>query len=173
MLYGNKINIRYLKAQEIEAWVTAKNNPSVMGNFSTQQFISLAQIQREFSLNGLSTDAMEVFAIENKFNQMVGTISHFLNANYSSARELGFTIFEPEAINQGFATEAVSLLGKYLFDSKPINRLQIVMPINHIACEKVALKSGFKKEGIIRGLLFIGGEYRDCYLYSLLRSDLI
>lgn len=172
MQIGNTINIRHLQANELDAWIAAKNNVALMGEFSAVHIISPIIVHNEFSQNGLTSDAMETFAIVNKFDQLIGTICHFPVVGYSTARELGFSIFTPESKNKGAATEAVALLAQYLFESKPLNRLQITMPIEHKACEKVAIKCGFRREGIARGLLFIRGQYCDCNVYSLLRSDL-
>ncbi len=171
MQIGNTINVRHLQANELDAWIAAKNNIALMGEFSAVQLISPIVVQNEFAQNGLTSDAMETFAIVNKFDQLIGTICHFPAVGYSSARELGFSIFAPEFKNKGAATEAVALLVQYLFESKPLNRLQITMPVEHKACEKVAIKCGFRKEGIARGLLFIRGQYCDCNVYSLLRCD--
>ncbi|HEY8938878.1 MAG TPA: GNAT family protein [Cellvibrio sp.] len=171
MLIGHTINIRHLQPSELDAWIAAKNDVATMGDFTTFQITSPVIVHNEFAQNGLASDAMETFAIVGKFDQLIGTICHFPATGYASARELGFSIFVNEFRNQGIATEAVTLLVKYLFDNKPINRLQIVMPVAHLACEKIALKCGFVKEGVARGLLFIRGEYCDCNVYALLRND--
>ncbi len=36
---------------------------------------------------------------------------------------------------------------------------------------KVLEKTGFKKEGIVRKSLFARGEWRDMFLYSILREE--
>lgn len=171
MLIGNTINVRHLQPRELDAWIAAKNDAATMGEFTTFQITSPVIVQNEFAQNGLSSEAMETFAIVGKFDQLIGTICHFPATGYASAREIGFSIFANEFRNQGIATEAVALLVQYLFHTKPINRLQIVMPVQHQACEKIALKSGFTKEGVARGLLFIRGKYCDCNVYALLRND--
>jgi ribosomal-protein-alanine N-acetyltransferase len=37
--------------------------------------------------------------------------------------------------------------------------------------QKVLGKAGFKKEGVVRKSLFARGEWRDFYLYSILREE--
>lgn len=76
-----------------------------------------------------------------KANNIIGNISHFTIAHYSTARELGFLI-SPAAEQKGVATEAVQLLTKYLFENLPINRIQICMATAHVASERVAVNSG-------------------------------
>jgi len=104
-------------------------------------------------------------------NSILGVIGHFVTVPYSSARELGFSIFTQENRNKGIASEAVKVLTQYLFENLPINRVQICMATEHTACEKVALNCGFKKEGVLRGSVFVRGEFLDTYVYSQLRSE--
>jgi ribosomal-protein-alanine N-acetyltransferase len=40
-----------------------------------------------------------------------------------------------------------------------------------VASQKVLEKNGFKKEGTIRKEEFVRGEWRDKYLYSILREE--
>jgi ribosomal-protein-alanine N-acetyltransferase len=40
-----------------------------------------------------------------------------------------------------------------------------------MASQRVLEKAGFKKEGIVRKCIFIRGEWRDEFLYSILREE--
>jgi [ribosomal protein S5]-alanine N-acetyltransferase len=73
---------------------------------------------------------------------------------------------------KGFATEAVKLLSKFLFEDVGVNRIQAeVMPINE-ASKKVLLKNGFLKEGTLRqAMLWSGKGIVDLEIYSLLKED--
>jgi RimJ/RimL family protein N-acetyltransferase len=68
-------------------------------------------------------------------------------------------------------TEAVSLLVTYLFLTKKINRLQIVVPPLNAASRRVAEKCGFKLEGVMRGVYFLNGMHQDVEIYALLRNE--
>jgi [ribosomal protein S5]-alanine N-acetyltransferase len=171
MLIGNHIDIRQLQPSELDTWLAQKNAAVLASQYCAGLLENHAVIHREFSEHGLLTEAMETLAIVSKFNKLIGTLCHYSPAGYSTAREIGITLFSNEQMNKGVATEAVGLLAGYLFANRPINRLQMVMPTEHAACEKVALKCGFKKEGIARGLIFMRGRYVDCCVYALLRSE--
>ena len=69
------------------------------------------------------------------------------------------------------STPAVALLSKYLFDITHVNRLEIRMDIGNKASEKVAIKCGFKAEGIARGANFVYGKHVDMCVYALLREE--
>jgi RimJ/RimL family protein N-acetyltransferase len=59
----------------------------------------------------------------------------------------------------------------YLFLSRDIVRIQAHTDLRNVASQKVLEKVGFKKEGTIRKNLFVRGEWRDAYLYSILREE--
>lgn len=171
MIKGKEIVIRHVKASELEQLTELINNSELKGEYARTLLKSPSSLKREFELNSFSTESSEMFVIVNQENNILGTISHFLTSHYSSARELGFSVFAQENRRKGTATEAVGILTKYLFESFPINRIQICMPTEHKACENVAIKCGYKKEGIMRGTIFVRGQFLDTYIYSILRSE--
>ena len=59
----------------------------------------------------------------------------------------------------------------YLFLSKDIVRIQAPTETRNIASQRALEKAGFSKEGIMRKSLYVRGEYRDMYLYSILREE--
>ena len=171
MIKGHKINLRHVQADELNAYIQLANNLEFKGEFTRTLLRSPTALKRDFELNGFVTDVSELFVIVNENNEILGTIGHFATVQYSSARELGFTIFGEGATRQGVATEAVRLITQYLFHNFPINRMQICMPVGHIACEKVATNCGYTREGIIRGSIFVRGKFLDTTMYSMLRSE--
>ena len=58
-----------------------------------------------------------------------------------------------------------------MFLSEQIVRIQAQTDVRNIASQKALDKAGFKKEGIVRKLIFIRGKWRDEYLYSILREE--
>ena len=47
-----------------------------------------------------------------------------------------------------------------------ITRIEIRMAKQNKASQRVAVKGGYKKEGILVQMLFIEDKYFDCYLYA-------
>ena len=171
MIKGKEISLRYVRASELEQLTELINNIELKGEYARTLLKSPANLKREFELNSFSNENSEMFVIVNEENGILGTIGHFLISPYSSARELGFSVFTQENRKKGIATEAVGILTKYLFENFPINRIQICMPTEHKACEKVAIKCGYTKEGTLRGSIFVRGKFLNTYIYSILRSE--
>lgn len=171
MLKGKEISLRHVRAAELEQLIELINHSELKGEYARSLLKSPASLKREFELNSFSTENNEMFAIVNQENHILGVISHFLTFHYSSARELGFSVFAQANRKKGIATEAVGLLTQYLFENYPINRIQICMPTEHKASEKVAIKCGYTKEGVLRGSIFVRGQFINTYIYSILRSE--
>lgn len=121
--------------------------------------------------NELWTDQNGYLALIDNDNKVFGVIWHFSHGIQSSF-EIGINIVLPTHRNgQGFGTKALTKYCDYLFDAYPINRLQYNMVTDNIASEKLAIKAGFKLEGIQRKSLFIRGSWKDVKLYSKLRGE--
>jgi RimJ/RimL family protein N-acetyltransferase len=62
-------------------------------------------------------------------------------------------------------------LDAYLFATTLVNRLQAVTDLENLAEQRVLERIGFRREGVLRGLAFVGGSWRDAALYARLGND--
>jgi RimJ/RimL family protein N-acetyltransferase len=83
--------------------------------------------------------------------------------------EIGALLF-PEHRGRGLGTVAQRLLVEYLFATTLANRLQAITDVNNPAEQRVLEQIGFRREGVMRGLAFIGGRWRDGVPYTRLRG---
>ena len=58
-----------------------------------------------------------------------------------------------------------------LFATTLANRLQAITDVDNLAEQKALERAGFRRGGVLRGLAFIGGRWRDGVLYARLRDD--
>lgn len=72
---------------------------------------------------------------------------------------------------QGIITESLKVLIKYSFTETSLHRIIIKMDTENIPSKKVPERLGFTCEGIERGSMLVRGEYRDSFVYSLLKTD--
>lgn len=98
---------------------------------------------------------IEAFDFNQKVNMV--TIGYFLEQSYWG---------------RGYASEAVKLLTRYLFETVNINRIQAeVMPENDVS-KRVLIKNGFIKEGTLRQANFWSGKgIVDLELYAILKDN--
>jgi ribosomal-protein-alanine N-acetyltransferase len=84
--------------------------------------------------------------------------------------EIGALLF-PEHRGRGLGTAAQRLLVDYLFATTLANRLQAITDVENVVEQRALERIGFRREGVMRGLAFIGGRWRDGVLYARLRDD--
>ncbi|MGW7543904.1 GNAT family N-acetyltransferase [Streptomyces sp. NPDC054770] len=77
----------------------------------------------------------------------------------------------PEARGRGVGTRAQQLLVRYLFAHTPVQRIQADTDLENIPEQRALEKAGFTREGVMRGMVFRDGHWRDCVLYGVLRDD--
>jgi len=83
-----------------------------------------------------------------------------------------FFYLRPEFWGQGFATESTKEIIKFGFDKLGLHRIEAGADTNNLKSLHVLEKCNMKNEGIRRKLLPINGDWKDCFQYSLLESDI-
>lgn len=69
------------------------------------------------------------------------------------------------------APRAVRMLASYAFTELGLERLHAEVDAENRASSRVALRAGFRREGVLRGSATLGGERRDMIVYGLRRDD--
>lgn len=99
--------------------------------------------------------------------EVIGAIGVKINYHRGHIGELGYFI-EEKYWGKGIAVEAVRLIEEYCVKIG-LKRLEVVMSLKNAQSEKVAIKAGYEKEGIVRGAIRDrDGSYKDVYLYGKL-----
>jgi ribosomal-protein-serine acetyltransferase len=73
---------------------------------------------------------------------------------------------------QGIASTALRLIGRFALTELDLIRVEIVAALDNRASQRVAEKSGARREGILRSRLLLRGEAHDAVLFSLVPEDL-
>jgi len=164
LLEGKKVNLRIVEREDLPLFTEWGNNLDFFGEFiwSPQQ----SRMDVEMWYENLPHDS-RIFFIEKKDGTKIRTIGHYLAGNLT---EMGYILVSNER-SKGYCSEAVMIMVDYLFLSKDIMRVQAHTDLRNLASQKVLEKSGFKNEGTIRKSYFVRGEWRDNYLYSILREE--
>lgn len=170
MLDGKLCRIRHVREGDLSRYIELVSKLDNRGDYFPNWIKSPTNLRKEFFENGFSKDDYERLLIVGDDDAIVGEIVHF-NIRTTYTREIGYWLFDENDRGRGYVTEAVKLLVDYLFRSRTINRLEILMASENVGSERVAQKSGFQKEGMLRQAFFMGGRYRDSYVYSMLREE--
>jgi RimJ/RimL family protein N-acetyltransferase len=60
---------------------------------------------------------------------------------------------------------------RYLFAHTTVHRIEAVTDAGNIGEQRALEKAGFTREGVMRGISWRDGAWRDNVLYSILRTD--
>jgi len=160
LLEGKNVNLRVMEKEDVPLLAEWFNNPDFSGEYNPLEQESRTEIEKKF--NDLKSSI-----IEKKDGSKIGSIGHFATAE--KLLEIGFSVIPPER-GKGYCTEAVKILVDYIFLSRDVMRLQARTDVRNVAAQKVLENAEFTKEGIVRKSIFIRGEWRDMFLYSILRE---
>lgn len=72
---------------------------------------------------------------------------------------------------QGFATEAIGLLLRYMFQERHYQKAWVTIFAFNAASIALHERLGFTREGQLRRMTFTRGEYHDQFVYGLLREE--
>ena len=171
MIKGKLVNLRIIKQQDLEEIFSLKSDISERGEYWHSSLQSEQGFRKRYTDTGFWNDDFGTMLITDKNEKIVGEITYFKGLWYMPGYEVGYQIYRNEGRGKGYITEALRLFTAYLFEAKPINRLEIEVSVGNVASRKVAEKCGFKYEGLKRQALFSRGKYEDIELLSLLRAE--
>ena len=98
--------------------------------------------------------------------EIIGGISVKIFSHRRHIGEIAYFIDEPYW-GQGIVVEAIKLLEQKCFNDLGLTRLEAVMELKNINSEKVAIKSGYQKEGLLKKVIIDKeGNLKDVYLYA-------
>ena len=74
---------------------------------------------------------------------------------------------------QGYANDALNTILKFIFLELNFNRVETVILDKNILSKTMYESKGFVRESIMRKSAYKNGEYRNQYMYGLLKEDFI
>jgi [ribosomal protein S5]-alanine N-acetyltransferase len=159
-----KIEIRNQRISDARRFFEILNNPnfkyfSVCPKDIEAEKVALKQIQEKRKKKTdynytIICDGVIVGGCGIKINQrkkFIGEIGYFLDEKYWG---------------RGITAKAVKLLEKKAFSEMKLSRIEILMNPENINSEKVAIKCGYKKEGLMKGAISSRGKIYDAYMYA-------
>jgi len=159
-----KVQIRPQRVYDAKRFFEILNNPNF--NYFPVRPASVEDEREFLRLNSEKRKNGSEFNFSIICNSnLVGAIGIRIDNFRTFIGEIGYFIDE-KFWGREITAFALKKLEKYITDNLSLSRLEIRMAKQNKASEKVAIKCGYKKEGILRQVLFINNKWHDCYLYS-------
>lgn len=112
----------------------------------------------------------EGFAAFDADGRFVGVALAFGIDPADDEAELGYMV-TPEARGRGLATTMLRALTDWAFAEAGVQRVRLVVDVENPASLRVAERSGYVREGVMRSVHFKNGRRIDAVLLSRLPSD--
>jgi len=166
LLEGKNVNLRMAEKEDLLSIGEWRNNLEFQGEYNLLIQESKEELAKRYE--NFRPDE-KWFLIEKKDGTKIGLIVLEIEGG---VQEIGYGII-PSERRKGYCTEAVKIAVHYLFLSIPLVRIQAHTNVKNTASQRVLENAGFRKEGIVRKRIFVRGNWRDEFLYSILREEWI
>ena len=163
LLQGTDIFLRPLVVSDVgEHYVRWMNDPQIT-RYLESRFKAYTLEEIQGYVRDLSQDTDNILAgiFLNATEQHIGNIKLGpLNRHHGFA-EMGLIIGAKEHWGRGYAAQAIRLFSDFGFDQVGLNRIVAGAYESNQGSVKAFLKSGFQKEGVLRGHWLVDGVYQD------------
>jgi RimJ/RimL family protein N-acetyltransferase len=171
MLKGTSVTLRPVQEADLEKLYGFHVAIDNRGEFFPRGVLSQTAFHKQFHDTGLWTKDEGLLVITDSSNDIIGHIEFFKTVNYLSEYELSYILYTKESRGRGTMTDAVNLMVRYLFETKPINRIRLVIHPDNAASLRIAQKCGFRHEGTARGAWYNKGRHHDVEIYAILHDE--
>jgi RimJ/RimL family protein N-acetyltransferase len=169
MLEGKKVRLRAVERVDLPTFVKWINDQEVTQFLELNPPMSLEDEEKWFVNLQKSED--KVFSIDTKEGKLIGNVG-LMRLNWKDRSVLiGIMIGEKEFWNQGYGTDAIETLLRYLFDELALNRVYLIADERNARGLHCYEKLGFKKEGVLRQNRYKDGVYTNDVMMSLLKDE--
>lgn len=171
MLRGKLIQLRPVKEADFDTLFTCLTDIHNRGDYFPINIYSEAWLRKQFQDSGFWREEKGLLLMINAAAAIIGHIEFFKPVAYLDSFEMSYLTYDPAERGKGVTTEAVGLLTRYLFDTRKVNRVQLIIHPDNIASRRVAEKNRFVHESTMRGAWYHRGSYHDVEVYALLRRE--
>jgi ribosomal-protein-alanine N-acetyltransferase len=171
MLRGETIHLRPVREIDLDTLFLCLADIGNRGDYFPLNFTSEPGFRKQFQDSGYWGEDKGLLLIVRLGAAIIGHIEFFKPVAYLDGYELSYLLYDPAERGKGAVSEAVALLTRYLFDTKKVNRIQLVIHPHNLASRRVAEKNGYVEEGTMRGAWYHHGQYHDVKVFVLLRHE--
>ena len=176
-LTGRKVRLRHPRWSDFEDWAhlrldsresLAKWEPDWDENVRDRRlFKQRLGVYRKLASAGTAYP----FHVFDRDNRLVGAcnLAEIKRAVARSA-QIGYWIGTAHT-RRGYGLEAVELATEFAFRHLGLHRVEAAVQDANTASVRLLEKAGYRAEGVARGYLNIGGQWRDHRIYAKLSSD--
>lgn len=170
----SRLYLRHFTEADLPAFMAYRNDPMV-AKYQSWEGISQAEAwafleeQKAIQL-GVPGQGVQI-AIESKDSgALIGDCYFIINAFDPRQAEIGYTLSQAYQ-KRGFATEAVSFVLNYAFQTLELHRVIAITDCENVASVALLERLRMRREGHFLQNVWFKGKWGDEYLYAILREE--
>ncbi|MFY8108956.1 MAG: GNAT family N-acetyltransferase [Bacteroidia bacterium] len=173
MIEGEKVYLRILEEEDIPrttSWINDEEISEIMGYLPV---LSVSN-QKDWYNSIKGAKDRFIFAIcEKETNEHIGNVG-LSNINFIHRHGM-FNVFlkQKNTRSKGIGTEVTKLLLSFAFNRVNLNKVYLQTSERFIEANKMYLRLGFNKDGVMRQHYYSNGKYEDKILYSILKEEFV
>ncbi len=174
MIYGEHIRLRAIERRDLPFFVQWLNDLEVSRTLSVRFPLSLEEEEKWFAELMQTHPAERPLAIEVRAEsdwKLIGNCGLFKIDWINASAELGIFIGDKSYSNQGYGSEAVSLLCHHAFETLNLHRVFPHVDEFNQRAIRAYEKCGFVLEGRLRQADYREGKYHDVVIMSILHPE--
>jgi len=168
------VRLRPIEEADLDTLRRFDTDPSTRGPYLPLAFRSPHARRRRWQQDGWLGGDLSQLAVVLPDGTLAGIVSwrtYKTSGPEAGCLEIGALLL-PEHRGRGLGTAAQRLLAECLFATTLANRLQAITDVDNLAEQRALERAGFRRQGIMRGLVFDRGRWHDGVLYARLRDDI-
>jgi len=171
-LKGEHIYLRALEPEDLEFIHTIENDETIWEISNTQTPYSKYLIKQY--LDNAHKDIYEVkqlrLVISNYKDEALGMIDIF-DFDFKNRRAgIGIIVKNPSDRQNGYGSEALSLLIQYCFTHLNLHQLYCNISEDNLVSIKLFTNQGFNKIGLKKDWIYLNGAYNNEYVFQLINN---
>jgi RimJ/RimL family protein N-acetyltransferase len=172
-LLSERLKLRDFREDDVDAVHSWASDPEVVRFMSwgpNTRELTREFLQRKFAeRTGDPRRTWDLAVVRRDTGQVIGSVGLRLDEQRQQAA-LGYC-YHQDAWGHGFATEAAREMLRFGFEELGLHRIHASADTRNGASIRVLDKLGMRQEGRLREHVMMRGEWRDSYLYAVLRSE--
>ncbi|MEA1979509.1 MAG: GNAT family protein [candidate division Zixibacteria bacterium] len=171
-LVGKKTYLRPATSDDVlnfHRW-TILSEPQSMSS-GMRFFKTALEVAEDYKKREISNKNQSFAIVSKEEKALVGKISYFNFNPLNRSAELGLLI-DPDKQKNGYATDALKILIKFLFHSFGLNKVYAQTSAENKGAVKLLESLNFNQDGILRDHYFIDGEFQNGLIYSFMLFEL-
>jgi RimJ/RimL family protein N-acetyltransferase len=175
IIRGAKVYLRPFENSDKEAYKRwrADADPMATAEFSYRAPLSDAEVDAYFNdrppQQGKSTYQFIICTLDDE--KPIGNLMLFDIDTRRGGAELGIVIGESEYRGKGFGTDACNAIVDFAFGELRLERVNLSTRVDNPAAQAAYEKCGFKKEGVLRHVVYARGKFTDAVAMGILLEE--